>query len=467
MQIIKRLALGIPTLIFISSVVFFLSKVMPGDSGAYLLEDNMQIGTKAQQETRERIYLSYLERTGQDKPLFYFSLESLAEPDTLYKIYPVSHQLYLKKLCHNYGNWSYINDYYKALVRFRNVIQEQLILQDATSSRSFSTLTLFFDATSQDQIKTILKETEAIVSSLGSNHAVKKSFVSLKSKYAAMESHKQGYKKFIPKISWYGADNQYHLWLSNLMTGDMGKSLRNSRPVSGMIGEALGVTLLLTISSLLLGWVISLIIAVIINLPEGAKLEGPVLTFLYILDTLPLFLISFLILIFFSGGDLNGLLPSFGLGNYELIENYFVRLVTLLKHLVLPIFCMTLVILPYLIGQIDRALKEVKKFEYIKTAKAKGLSNLVVLHNHVLRNAWTPLITIFTENLPSLISGALVVEVIFAIPGMGRLLMGAVNGRDYPVVLGIVVLVAMVKIISNILADVLYRFADPRIKLSK
>ena len=161
-----------------------------------------------------------------------------------------------------------------------------------------------------------------------------------------------------------------------------------------------------------------------------------------------------------------GALPSFGLGEYQLINNLFLRYFTLLSHLFLPVLCMILVILPSFTGQVDRALKEEKNQEYVKTARAKGLTALSVLKKHVFKNALIPLITIFTDRLPILISGALVVEVIFAVPGMGRLLVNSVNARDYPVILGIIIIIALVKIVSNILADILYSLADPRIKLT-
>lgn len=136
-------------------------------------------------------------------------------------------------------------------------------------------------------------------------------------------------------------------------------------------------------------------------------------------------------------------------------------------QLVLPIACMSLAVLPYITAQVDRAIKEELKKEYIKTGYAKGLADIVILRRHVLHNAWVPLITLFTNQLPAIISGAVVVEVIFAIPGMGRLLVDTVSGRDYPVILGIVVIVATLKIVSNILADILYAIVDPRIKAEK
>lgn len=466
MQIIKRLLLGIPTILVISSVVFFLSKLMPGTSGAYLLEDNLLMGSQVQLDVREKIYKEYLQKTGQDKPLFYFRFAALAEPDTLYKISPESHQGFVKKLCFTYGDWDFVRKYYLALLNHQKTIEKPALAGAEENYRHQIAITPYFDAFTANDIQSRLNDTEEYITKTN-NEDLKNSFIRLKSSFEQMNLGSNLLRKFVPAIYWYGTANQYHHWLSNLIKGDMGNSLRNQRPVHLLIKEALGITLLMTVLSTLAGWLISVVLALGINLSQGKKMQKPLLSFLYVLDTLPLFLISFLVLILFSGDSFSGLLPSFGLGNYQMIDNYFLRLSTLLQHLLLPVFCMTLVLLPYLVGQIDRAIKDVSELEYIKTARAKGLSERVVLVKHIFRNTSSTLITLLTENLPALLGGALVVEVIFAVPGMGRLLVGAVNARDYPIVLGIVILVAIVKILSNILADVLYKLSDPRIKLSE
>ena len=464
MQIIKRLLIGIPTILAISSIVFILSKIMPGTSGAYLLEDHLAMNSLVESEARDKIYGDYLKKTGQDKPLFYFKIASLAEPDTLYKIYPVYNQELVKRLCFAYGDWSLVREYYLALQNFKRTA-ENLLNSDAVQAPNFFNAE-YYSAIESEDIQSLLSQTQQLVAAT-ENEALQTAFFKLHHSFTTMESNSNAFRKYIPAVFWHGGENQYHHWLANLLKGDMGVSLRNQRPVLSLIKEALGITLLMTITSVMAAWLISILLAVGINLLWGNTLRKPVLGFLYVLDTFPLFLLSFLVLIIFSSERLNGLLPSFGLGNYSMIDNHFLRLLTLLNHLTLPVFCMTLVLLPYLTGQIDRAIKDVGNFEYIKTARAKGLSETRVLVKHILRNTSSTLITLFTENLPALLAGALVVEVIFAVPGMGRLLIGAVNARDYPVVLGIVILVAIVKILSNILADILYKVSDPRVKLSE
>ncbi len=464
MQIIKRLLIGIPTILVISSIVFFLSKLMPGTSGAYLLEDNLAMNSLIQSEARDKIYRDYLKKSGQDKPLFYFTIASLAEPDTLYKIYPEYNRELIKQLCFVYGDWDFVREYSLALQNYRTSV-ENLFSTEAVQATNFFTAD-YYTAIESGDIQSLLAHTQLLVVA-SDNEPLKTAFAKLKHSFKEMEANSNAFRKYIPAIFWHGGENQYHHWLSNLLKGNMGVSLRNQRPVHLLIKEALGITLIMTVTSVSAAWLISIFLALGINLSRGKKLRKPLLGFLYVLDTFPLFLISFLVLILFSSESFKGLLPSFGLGNYQMIDNYFLRFFTLLNHLLLPVFCMTLVLLPYLTGQMDRAIKDVGNFEYIKTARAKGLSETTVLVKHIFRNTSSTLITLFTENLPALLAGALVVEVIFAVPGMGRLLVGAVNARDYPIVLGIVILVAVVKILSNILADILYKLSDPRIKLSE
>src|SRR5699024_7060550 len=126
LHILKRLALGVPAIFIITSVVFLLSKAMPGNSGTYLLEhDGGVISSLADNEERENIYRAYLQRTGQDKPLFYFALSSKAEPDTLDKIFSEKQRYFVKQLCFEFGDWRYVHDYYQALKKLQVEVEKE------------------------------------------------------------------------------------------------------------------------------------------------------------------------------------------------------------------------------------------------------------------------------------------------------------------------------------------------------
>lgn len=460
-HISKRLALGIPALLFITSIVFLLSKAMPGGSGAFLLENEGGIGLYADDETRESIYQAYLQRTGQDKPLFYFALSSWAEPDTLNKVFPEKRRSFLKRLCLAYGDWQYVSDYYQALLALRTSVDTPYMKEELELA-----INQVFNAVTETQIRKALHNLSFLLTEHDESELVE-GRLWVQERFEEMVQNKKPYRKLIPVVYWNGKDNQYHTWLTGLFRGDMGLSLKGNRAVSTVIGEAIGITLLMSFTALCIGWTLALVLGLLVNLPVFKGIGKVFMTGLYVLDTVPLFLLSFLFLIIFSTAGFQEMLPNFGFGDYAGANGVFSRIGVLLNHLSLPIICMALSILPYITAQVDRAVKEEFKQEYVKTAYAKGLTDFRILKKHVLKNAWVPLITLFTNHLPALISGAVVVEVIFAVPGMGRLLVHAVSGRDYPVILGIIIIVATVKILANILADILYAFVDPRIRIGK
>jgi peptide/nickel transport system permease protein len=135
-----------------------------------------------------------------------------------------------------------------------------------------------------------------------------------------------------------------------------------------------------------------------------------------------------------------------------------------LQFMALPMLCLVLANLPYLTNQFYHALSGTANQDYIRTARAKGLSENNVIRRHMLRNALLPVITLLSDFLPALVAGAVIIETIFAIPGIGRLLIDSVMARDYPVLVGIVVMVAVFKQLAHLFADLLYAMADPRIR---
>jgi peptide/nickel transport system permease protein len=277
--------------------------------------------------------------------------------------------------------------------------------------------------------------------------------------------HSRPKQAFMPVMSWHGTQNQYHAWLMRLLQGDLGTSYRDRQPVLTILGDAMGNTLLLLVCSLLLTFFISIELSLALMAESGRRWRRLVLSLLFTLDSIPLFILVLLLLVFLSGTGYLGLFPLFGLGYAAPGATVWEALSDRLYHLILPASCLVIAGIPYVTTQLYRVMQGVAGAAFIMTARAKGLSAKVVLRRHVLRNAVLPLITLFTGFLPSLISGAVVVEVIFAIPGTGRLLADSVLARDYPVVLGLVFFLATLKAASHLLADFLYFTADPRTRL--
>lgn len=273
--------------------------------------------------------------------------------------------------------------------------------------------------------------------------------------------HNTGYSYLVPDPEWHGLHNQYHFWLKDLLQWNLGASFVNAKPVTTVIRDASATTLLISLTSIALTIAIALGAGVWMVQDAGKKLRKPLLATLVVLDSMPLFVFSLLLLLLLANPDAWQLFPVFGLG----ISMPGSEQSWLLQapYLVLPVLCLTLNNVPYLTNQFYNSLSGTLQADYIRTARAKGLPTGKVVTRHALKNALLPVITVLSDMLPALIAGTVVIETIFALPGLGRLLVNSVLARDFPVIIGVMVLVAIVKMLSNILADIAYAAADPRI----
>jgi len=269
----------------------------------------------------------------------------------------------------------------------------------------------------------------------------------------------------IPKFIWHGADNQYHKWFSNFISGDFGISLYDRRPVKSRIWGALGWTLLINIISILLAFIISIPLGVYSAERSGSKFDHFISLSSMMLYALPIFWVATLSITFFASNEWLHWFPSGGLGRGQTAG--FAKFLEIIYHLILPIFCVTYVALAFIIRQVRGAMRDTMDKDFIKTAKAKGLERKQIIWKHGFRNSLTPLITMFSSILPATIAGSVVVEIIFSIPGMGRLAFDAILQQDWNVVFTILLLGTFLTLVGNLLADLLYVKVDPRILLTK
>jgi peptide/nickel transport system permease protein len=267
----------------------------------------------------------------------------------------------------------------------------------------------------------------------------------------------------------YGLDKplpvQYWNWLVRLARLDFGRSFApDGRPVLQKIGERLPVTLLLNIVELLI--IVSLAVPVgMLSATRQYSLFDKVTTvFVFVGFATPDFWLALLLMILF--GTEMGWLPISGLRslNSEYLS-FWRQQWDFLSHLILPILVATFGGLAGFSRYMRQSMLEVVRQDYIQSARAKGLAEAVVIGKHALRNAMLPLVTILGLSLPGLIGGSVIVESIFAIPGMGQLMVQAVFERDYPVIMGNLVIVATLTLVANLCADLAYGLVDPRIRL--
>jgi peptide/nickel transport system permease protein len=262
---------------------------------------------------------------------------------------------------------------------------------------------------------------------------------------------------------WYSA---YFVWAKNLLRFDLGVSFtRNMRPVGQLIVERAPATLMLSASSLVLTYLLSIPIGLWSTAKAGTLPERGLSTALYMLYSLPAFVAAlYLQLLFYVKLDW---LPLFGMqsDDYETFSTAG-KALDVLKHAAMPIVCFTYGSLAYYSRFIRANLQEVVRQDYIRTARAKGVGPRTILWKHAFRNTLIPLVTLLGLTLPSLFSGAVILEQIFQWPGMGRLYFEAIGQRDYNVVMGLTLMFSVLTLLGQLLADVLYAVVDPRVSYS-
>ncbi len=266
----------------------------------------------------------------------------------------------------------------------------------------------------------------------------------------------------------YGLDKplyvQYWDWLKRVSVLDFGLSFSpDRRPVWDKIKERIGITLGLNLLSLLIILAVAVPLGVLAAYRAHSWFDKGTTLFVFFGFAMPSFWLALLLIMFF--GVYLDWLPLSGLTSLGFSQlSWWRKLQDLGAHITLPVLGATFMGLAGMSRYMRGSMLEVIRQDYITTARAKGLPEGTVIFKHALRNALLPVITMLGLSLPGLIGGSVIFETIFAIPGMGQLLWGAVMARDYPVVMGELVIVAFLTLVGNLLADVSYALVDPRIR---
>ena len=267
----------------------------------------------------------------------------------------------------------------------------------------------------------------------------------------------------------YGLDKpilvRYGIWLRRFVTFDFGDSYKDQRRVLDKIGETLPVTLQLSFVSIFLVYVISVPLGVFSATHQHTRSDAFITFGLFVLYSLPNFWVAMLLMYFLGGGQHLDLFPVYGMNSQGADEWPWYRwLADRTWHLALPVFCLTYASVAAL-SRYSRAgmLEEIRK-DYVRTARAYGFSEKVVVFKYTLRNSLIPIVTLLGTLLPTLFSGSVIVESIFSVPGMGRLAFEAILSRDYPLIMGILSISALLTLVGLLITDILYAFVDPRIR---
>lgn len=269
--------------------------------------------------------------------------------------------------------------------------------------------------------------------------------------------------------AFYGLDKplhiQYWMWLKRIVKLDFGVSFaQDRRPVMEKIKERLPITVFINLASIVLIFLIGIPIGIYCAEYKDSVTDRILTSFVFAGYAAPTFWLALLLMMFL--GVYLELLPISGLKSFNYDElSLPEKLIDLTQHLILPVGISAFGGLAGISRYMKSSLLEVLRQEYITTARAKGLPERIVLRRHALRNALLPVITILGLSVPGLIGGSVIFESIFSIPGMGQLFYMSVMARDYPTIMGILVIGAFLTLIGNLLADIMYGLADPRIRV--
>jgi len=271
-------------------------------------------------------------------------------------------------------------------------------------------------------------------------------------------------------IKLYGLDKPLHIqylnWLKRMIKFDFGNSFKDDRPVIKKILERLPATLLLNFLSLLLIFCFALPIGIYSAIHKDKLFDKTMTVFVFLGYSIPKFWLALILMIVF--GIFLGWLPISGLRSINYDELSFCgKIFDILKHLILPVLISGFGGLAGLSRYTRNSMLEVINSDYIKFARAKGLTETKIIYRHALKNALIPVVTILGLSLPELIGGSFIFETIFAYPGMGRLGYDAVMSRDYPMVMAVGSIAAFLTLLGNLLADIAYAYVDPRIRIKQ
>lgn len=253
---------------------------------------------------------------------------------------------------------------------------------------------------------------------------------------------------------------QYFVWLFQLLQGNLGYSMKSYEPVSAMIGSHIGPTLLLMGASLALSLLIAVPAGIYSAVKQYSKGDYVVVTASFIGSSIPSFFLA-LILIYIFTVKL-GILPSGGMNTLGMDGS----VADTIRHMVLPVTVLAVSLAGSNIRYIRSSFLEILQQDYLRTAKAKGIGYKRVIWKHAMRNALLPIVTVIGMQIPMLFGGAVIIEQVFSWPGLGLMTMTAIMGRDYPVIMGVCLLSAVVVLVSNLITDILYALVDPTIQLN-
>jgi len=444
--ILNRLLISVPLLLAISFTAFILRDFMETDAF-----DPLQESQNLPVSLRRSEIIQRARAESRDLPLFYFSIRPWSYPDTLFRFVIKSEKKRIKRFLHQGVPWPSVHAY---VTLEREMVEKAAHRLDKLLVEELSRL---------DDLNAMSAKLDAMTDSTRAGVLWGK----LKSSLHEMQKSRKWFPLFVPVPGWHGSHNRFHIWLNQIMRGDWGVSRSDYRPAWVKIREAVSWTLSINLVSLLVVYLLSLFLGEWLfrrKEQHKGKIIESVLFFLY---SIPRFFLALLLILAFASDTLSPALhifpsPGFFDSNPEasLLEQWS----RYGAQLVLPVICLVLPSLAYLTRIYSIRLRDEKNKPYAFMAWSKGDAEDFITRRHLRRNALLPLIALLGMEIPALFGGSVVIEVLFNIPGMGRLMLQSILIQDWLIVFNILLLIGTFTILGKLLADLLYGFTDPRIR---
>ena len=483
---LNRLLVFIPMLVMISILAFVVSVSSPGDPINRLLSGNHEESADAKNgnPNLEADKKALRHQLGLDLPVFYFSMHTLADIDTLHRFEQLNEHAFMQGLARESGRPELVVQWIHQ-VHLTSAILDSLKPDSIQNTSSFQTdlsacrnliesLCIYQTSTNMDA------KQDSITLLLGSSALFYDAKVSWEKSLQIAEqlkTEKQSWKKWIPKICWNGLQNQYHRWMfgdgderKGIIRGDFGLSFRDGQPISDRILPRFKWTLSIAAISIFIAFFIGIPTGVIAGSKVGSWFDRMHSIIAFAMLSLPGFFVATGLLVLFSNPDVLDWFPSSGVKDLSTFDpnwTFWKRIQHYAPYLILPIFCFTYASAAFISIQVRNSIREQMKQDYIRTARAKGISETRILIHHALRNSLSPIITLFGQSLPMLFGGSVIIESIFSIPGMGLEIYESVINYDYPMIVALFTIIGLLTMLGNLISDILYAWADPRVRFTK
>jgi peptide/nickel transport system permease protein len=277
----------------------------------------------------------------------------------------------------------------------------------------------------------------------------------------------------------YGLDQplyvQYFIWLNDVLHGDLGRSILSHEQVTTEIGSRFPNTMELAIAAMIFAVLIGVVAGIISATKQYSVADYSVMGLALFGISMPVFWLGIMLMMIFGvflgwlpiGGRIDLLIPFQRITGFMVVDSIITgngaALISVLRHLLLPAIALGTIPMAIIARTTRSSMLEVLRQDFIRTERAKGLSERKVIYKHAIRNAMVPVVTVIGLNFGLLLSGAILTETVFSWPGVGRLVIDSVYARDYPLVIGCILVFALVFVIVNLITDLLYTYIDPRI----